>query len=68
MENGTISIVRLQEIVELPTENDGEALSVASKKAETWPSQGSVVFDDVKLQYGYGLRLTWNLVRANVNL
>lgn len=52
VENGTVSLARLQEVIELPSETDGETLSVVSKKAETWPSQGSVVFNNVQLRYG----------------
>lgn len=57
IENGTISIARIQEIVELPGEETTEITNISKKKG-VWPVQGSVVFDDVKLRYKEDLPLT----------
>jgi hypothetical protein len=50
MENGTVSIGRVQEIAELPSEDQGGSLPV-SKMSKGWPAHGSIVFSDVKLRY-----------------
>lgn len=54
MENGTVSIARIQEIVELPGEDQGGSLPV-SKLSKGWPAHGSIVFDDIKLRYAWVL-------------
>ncbi|KAG8779497.1 hypothetical protein FRC16_003410, partial [Serendipita sp. 398] len=55
IENGTISVARLQQISELPSEPDVKATAIKSKKANSWPVHGSVVFDKVELKYGENL-------------
>ncbi|KAG8825840.1 hypothetical protein FRC17_008507 [Serendipita sp. 399] len=55
IENGTISVARLQQIAELPKERDVAGKVVISKKTDNWPVHGSVVFDKVELKYGESL-------------
>ncbi|KAG8825602.1 hypothetical protein FRC17_008601 [Serendipita sp. 399] len=55
IENGTISVARLQQIAELPRERDVAGKVIISKKTDNWPVHGSVVFDKVELKYGESL-------------
>lgn len=66
IENGTISVARLQEMVELPGERDEEGQIIISKKSDIWPTRGSIVFENVELKYGKDLPTVLNKVSFTI--
>ena len=57
VENGSISIQRIREVCHVAPEEDTGASEGSSKLSpkDSWPSKGSVVFQDVSLKYRWVL-------------
>lgn len=55
IENGSIAVSRIHEVATLSKEPDRAQLTDAPAE---WPSQGEVVFDNVKLRYKFVAFLT----------
>jgi ATP-binding cassette subfamily C (CFTR/MRP) protein 1 len=51
IENGTVGLQRIHEIVELAPEEDPKASVTSLPKDSPWPTQGSVVFEDFGMRY-----------------
>jgi len=63
VENGTISVQRIREVCLIAPEEDTGSKAGLSKltQKESWPSKGSVVFQDVSLKYKYVYRLLFGV-------